>query len=171
MAKSELLHFTNFNNLMFDTNVVDCLLDNPKTFEIFIQLKATMKFRVYLTYIQHGEIVKTATAGKLKRFLNLSRAVHLVETEILASEATILDYAVLDSDKLPSDETLLAFEEFLGAAKEGNHIRDAVIAVTASTNSALLISNDGGMKKKAERLNIKTMAWLEFQDQLLKLAV
>jgi hypothetical protein len=171
MTRAEALDPTLFQNLILDTQVIDCLVDNPKIFELFLVLKSKMKFRVTFTYVQHSELVNTASlSGKIERYLTLSKAVLAVNPDLFPSEAFILDYSVLDTDKLPSDATLLTFDAFLGGSKEGNHVRDAAIAVTALNHSALLITNDGGMIKKSKRAKIKHLSWSEFQDQLIKLA-
>jgi predicted nucleic acid-binding protein len=124
---------------MFDSNVWDALLLDPKKVAVLETLAHQGSIAIFTTSIQE---IENSRAPLNNEFEQIKQRL-LVQN--VASEGVVLDYARWDVDKFGPEESKWV-------TTGGSSNRDEVIAETAEMHDAWLVTHDKDLIKKARGL-------------------
>ena len=87
----------------------------------------------------------------------------------VATAGLILDVSRLDETRLWDGNTIDAIRGNTGRANL-KHSQDALILNTADAEGAVLVTEDGRLRKRGESLGLSVWSWARFRDFVLGLA-
>lgn len=141
---------------MLDTHIFDCLADKPGIIPTINLLQENKKVALLSTHIQEDELsdikdkAKSRIISKIKRVqVNTEGAVYGVSKMGLSTYGD-------------GGSSGVSIRDIQSPAK--NHTRDALIATSASKHADVLVTNDGRLCKRLEKLTQKKCQVWNFSD-------
>lgn len=149
--------------VMIDTMIFDEIAGSKEMQEAIRRSQESSHIEIVSTRIQSSQLSSIPT----DRNIGQSEALN---TRKLNSAVFILDFSILDEDRLGSDEASAAFNHI--QAGSSKHTEDAVIGATAFENADILVTNDKRLRKRFKELGsrVKAMTGSEFLGYLESLA-
>lgn len=135
--------------VVLDANAVDPLVDQPGAYEILERALLEGRVTVLYTHVTLEELAKVPDLERRQRLLlALTGLGRLVPTG-----AFVLDFSRLNHARLNDDV------ESFDAFRSGNvtHTADALIAVTAAVENALLVTADQRLSGRARDRGLQAM--------------
>jgi predicted nucleic acid-binding protein len=141
--------------VVLDSNAVDPLLDDRALCARVLAAVARGSLRVLYTHVTVGQIAATPDAA---RRVDLARVLREVG-EPVATAAFVLDYSRLGMARLEGSARLDDFRA------PGGDTWDALIAVTAAEDGAILVTQDRRLANRACKAGVLVArAWEEVLD-------
>jgi rRNA-processing protein FCF1 len=140
---------------LFDGNVLDWLVERPADLTAIQQSLQDGRLRLIHTHLLRDE--PDATPDPEKR-AKLAAVREQLAGEYVATTGFVLDVSRLDEAKLFSDEGARRFNEELTTEDPNTggrrHAEDALLALTAEDEGAVLVTRDVNLTKRARRQGI-----------------
>lgn len=133
--------------VMLDSNAYDALVDGPDDgLDALLSAIASGELRVLTTHVQRDQLQATPMPDRAQQLL---RTLELVEAALLPTSAFVLDFSPLDGAQLADDATATLLDELRDhRTHDAKDTADALIAITAYRNGAILVTNDGSGRKR-----------------------
>ena len=141
---------------MLDSMVTDDLLARPDVFDLADALVGTGHLTLLTTHVQRDQVSQTPDEPKRVALLVVQQRFTRIPTQ-----GFVWDLSNWDEGTWGSPETGERIVALAGGS--ANHMADALIAVTAEAQADVLVTNDKGMQKRAEKLNLAKPIW-DFEE-------
>ena len=148
---------------LFDTNVIDEVLDDLELCELFVRASAELGVKFYVTHIAIDEVEKIPIARDELRQA-LLQVIAQVPTVRIATSTFVLGISRLGEARLGSDAEAEDFDRLTGG--NDRHAEDAMLALTARSIGAIVVSEDKDLRKRAGRLAITCLTTGQLQEIL-----
>jgi rRNA-processing protein FCF1 len=144
--------------VVFDSNAVDPLIDQPGSYELLREAIDTGRLEVLFTHVTIDELAEVPDESRRDR---LRRAITTLGRKV-PTGAFILDYSRLDEARLGDDVSAVA------ALRSNNirHSNDALIAVTPSYEQCHLITHERRLTGRAREQGIPVLTFAELLVEL-----
>lgn len=149
--------------VLLDSNVLDYLADNLYDLESVVRAKVEGRVRILATHILRDELNATSDPEQWAR---LEAVRGRLAGEPVATTGVVLDVSRLDESTLFGWEDLDDYAEL--TADNPRHAKDALLALTARTHGAVLVTSDARLTKRARDRGVDVMAPSTFVARLVR---
>ena len=148
---------------LFDTNVIDQVLANPELCELLLRASTELAVNFYVTHLAIDEIEKISNDRDDRRHA-LLQVLSQLPADRVATSTVVLGISRLGEARLASDTDVDDFGRLTG----GNvrHAEDAMLALTARSIGAAVVSEDDDLRRMAGKLAITSLTTGQLQQVL-----
>ncbi len=143
--------------LMFDTNVIDCLLEDGNVISQLAEAVAANRCRPIAAHVQADQLAKAPDTKRAER-MKLLNLFWWLDAEPVPTSQIELGISRLGRAVLGQPEP---YQTFRGSPPDpkDRHATDALIALTAMNEGATLVTEDIGLRARVEQLVPDASIW------------
>lgn len=149
------------DSYLLDTNVIDEILKNWNLGELMVQASNELGVNFYVTHLAIDEVEKISPDRDEHRIALLQILAQLPADRIATSVA-VLDVSRFDEARFGDEDDSADFERLIGG--NPRHAEDAIVALTARSIVATIVSFDRDLRRMARQIEIKCVT----PDRLLE---
>jgi predicted nucleic acid-binding protein len=151
------------DSYLFDTNVIDKVLADPDLCKLFVSAAAECAVKFYVTHLAIDEVEKISIDRDDRRQALLQVLAQLPADRI-ATSTLVLGISRFDEACFGSDRDAEDFRRLTG----GNvrHAEDAMLALTARSIGATVVSEDDDLRRMTGKLAINSITTGQLQQVL-----